>query len=1147
MMKLYLLFFFNLLIQIFNPVFSQCDFKVIGHRGSSNDYPENTLIAIEQAFIEGAYACEVDIRLTKDNVCILMHDLLVDRTTNGKGAVSQLNYSYIKTLDAGSWKSERFKGTKVPTLLEAIKLADKYNRKLYLDLKGTEPEIVANILQSSGAPPDILMPNPASFGSISLFHSYLKEAPLVYFGALPDSLNDNSYYEFLRDNNVIALEMAATDFHKADKNWLKAFIEKLHFYNIEYWVYTINDEKLFEKLKAVGVDGLETDRTAAAFDYFCNNNVGGFFPEKKITGQWDFIYADLRATIGSDLNERGDTTVADQRVKFGSTSDFGIPGIDNKEAKVVKIPAYDPYHYLEFYSNIIPEGDTIGTSCDHSYSIILDLLKPVSSADRKISLLQCSHNNNEDADFFIDTDTKGIGVYGKYHGLLEDSTWYRIAIVFDIDKERIDKYINGRFVGSTTLIEDFFNRRFCLNNNWGIQASCFFSDDDNETDILYINSIQLRNYIMTADEIERLASASVDKISGFVLVDSSLCPLIINNPNDTLVCEGGKASFSVVSDKLSNYKWQVNRGDGWTELSGNMYKNGSTASLIIEGIPSFFDGFKYRCIISNNCAVTSSIVTLKVKSAASSYIEPSGIINLCRGKTIILKSKTQEVLSFQWLKNGKIIDNATNSFIEISDYGKYNLLTSDNNGCSPLSDTVLIKLIELPGLFVKTDKPEICSGDSTLLLADIKYNESFESGDINAYNWSVAGNALWTISDAESYKGKYSIRSGIIDNLQNTELSIDFYEPKEDSLSFYIKLSTEINYDYLYLYINNIAVKRWSGIKDWHKESFPVKAGYNRFKWIYVKDKSQSTGSDCVWLDNITLSSAIWDFSYRWKKDNEDIISATNSIYYAKEDGNYSLNIINNENCAKTLDSIIIKIKPLPKINLGNDTSITLYETIELNAGNGHKFYKWSNDEINQSITVEGSKFGIGNFIYSVTVTDENSCTETDEINIKIINGLYKISGQLFYNNVYQTPLNKTLIYLLSSEDKILDSLYTDSTGKYNFLNLKKGKYMLIPVPSQKWDGVNPIDALLVNKYFIKLYDFKDDILKKAADVNDDNKTNPVDALLINRRFIKIINSYSASDWIFDKDTLQIYNSDLLYNIRAVFRGDVNGSFKPEY
>lgn len=102
-------------------------FLVQGHRGSSANYPENTLLSFDKAIKEGANAIELDVKKTKDGQFIIMHDDTVDRTTNGTGYVTSLNWDYISTLDAGSWKDSIFTGIRVPTLDQVL---TRYKNKL---------------------------------------------------------------------------------------------------------------------------------------------------------------------------------------------------------------------------------------------------------------------------------------------------------------------------------------------------------------------------------------------------------------------------------------------------------------------------------------------------------------------------------------------------------------------------------------------------------------------------------------------------------------------------------------------------------------------------------------------------------------------------------------------------------------------------------------------------------------------------------------------------------------------------------------------------------------------------------------------------------------------------------------------------------
>ena len=107
------------------------------HRGCLDSHPENTLPAFKQAIALGAQMIEFDIQLTKDSALVIMHDETVDRTTNGRGNVSDLTLAQIRQLDAGTKKGTHFAGTPVPTFAEVLAIMPR-NVWLNCHLKGDE-------------------------------------------------------------------------------------------------------------------------------------------------------------------------------------------------------------------------------------------------------------------------------------------------------------------------------------------------------------------------------------------------------------------------------------------------------------------------------------------------------------------------------------------------------------------------------------------------------------------------------------------------------------------------------------------------------------------------------------------------------------------------------------------------------------------------------------------------------------------------------------------------------------------------------------------------------------------------------------------------------------------------------------------------
>jgi glycerophosphoryl diester phosphodiesterase len=94
--------------------------KACAHRGDLKCFPENTVPAFESAVTKGAHQIEFDLYLSKDGRLIVIHDETVDRTTDGKGKVTDLTFDELRALDAGGWFAPEFAGTRIPTFRETL-------------------------------------------------------------------------------------------------------------------------------------------------------------------------------------------------------------------------------------------------------------------------------------------------------------------------------------------------------------------------------------------------------------------------------------------------------------------------------------------------------------------------------------------------------------------------------------------------------------------------------------------------------------------------------------------------------------------------------------------------------------------------------------------------------------------------------------------------------------------------------------------------------------------------------------------------------------------------------------------------------------------------------------------------------------------
>lgn len=108
---------------------------ISGHRGHCTAAPENTLAALRATVEAGGTAAEIDAVLSADGEIVILHDLLVDRTTDGTGAAADMSLSALKRLDAGSWFGPGFAGERIPTLAETLDFAHAHDFMIEVEIK----------------------------------------------------------------------------------------------------------------------------------------------------------------------------------------------------------------------------------------------------------------------------------------------------------------------------------------------------------------------------------------------------------------------------------------------------------------------------------------------------------------------------------------------------------------------------------------------------------------------------------------------------------------------------------------------------------------------------------------------------------------------------------------------------------------------------------------------------------------------------------------------------------------------------------------------------------------------------------------------------------------------------------------------------
>lgn len=128
------------------------DLLVVSHRGQWREAPENSLPAIDEAIKDGAEIVEIDVRLTKDGIPVLMHDVTIDRMTNGTGRVNSMTLAELKSFHlraANGGGSATITRQTIPTLMEAMNVS-KNRAMVNLDKAWPIREEVLSVLDSTG-------------------------------------------------------------------------------------------------------------------------------------------------------------------------------------------------------------------------------------------------------------------------------------------------------------------------------------------------------------------------------------------------------------------------------------------------------------------------------------------------------------------------------------------------------------------------------------------------------------------------------------------------------------------------------------------------------------------------------------------------------------------------------------------------------------------------------------------------------------------------------------------------------------------------------------------------------------------------------------------------------------------------------------
>jgi len=267
--------------------------------------------------------------------------------------------------------------------------------------------------------------------------------------------------------------------------------------------------------------------------------------------------------------------------------------------------------------------------------------------------------------------------------------------------------------------------------------------------------------------------------------------------------------------------------------------------------------------------------------------------------------------------------------------------------------------------------------------------EGFETGDFSAFEWQLSGNADWFVTSSDPYSGSFCAQSGVITHSQTSSLEVTLDITDNGNISFYWKVNSESNWDYLKFYIDGNLIDEISGTVGWTQITSNVLSGSRTFKWQYYKDGSVSTGLDTGWIDSITFPPTV-----TYDNDLAGMSITGNSIINAGNTENYDISVKNVGNNSQ--DNYTVK---LYKNNGTELSSIDVSQAIAPDETVVHSLV-WNvpADEPAGEVDVYGKVFLTG---------DENSNNdETNTLNVQVFPpGIIEITVGEETDNNNRTPV----------------------------------------------------------------------------------------------------------------------------------------------
>ncbi|HEX5001540.1 MAG TPA: T9SS type A sorting domain-containing protein [Bacteroidia bacterium] len=505
-----------------------------------------------------------------------------------------------------------------------------------------------------------------------------------------------------------------------------------------------------------------------------------------------------------------------------------------------------------------------------------------------------------------------------------------------------------------------------------------------------------QGFIIGKNQGDSILNLSYNGVTAFVPIhiysDTSIFIAGIG-ANNTSICANGIVEFINQSTVASNVMWQFPGGIPSTSTLPN--------PSIVYNTPGIYDVTLIATFPGKIDTLTIPNYITVVGNPASS-ITPLSSTTFCSGNSVIIQTDTGSTNTYSWLKDGIEIQGASSDSYTATTGGNYQVIVTNNSGCSSTSSFLPVTVHSLPqAVATPLSSTYFCAGGSVVLNAN--------TGLGLTYQWTKYGNAIngattssYTASTTGSYKVRVTDSNGcsknsapvLVTSISAPPASITPAGTTTICAGSSLALNANVGTGYTYKWY------RYSNVVDSTSGSTYLATSAGKYRvlvtdsngcfrksqpveiFVVPKPAASITASGATTFcagGNVTLSANQGSgLTYQWYKYSNPLNGATASTYQATATGNYKVEVTNSSGCKKKSNPILVTVLPLPTATItpSVDTGFCTGDSVLLSTGTGTGYtYQWKRYGNNISGATNQTYYASMAGAYKVTITGPNGCT----------------------------------------------------------------------------------------------------------------------------------------------------------------------------